>query len=70
MKAGAGELRYRFEYKYLISAQTAQLLRGRVSAALRPDIHGEGFYTVNNIYLDDRYDSYYYAKYAGRFRRD
>ena len=63
-------MRYRFEYKYLIDAYTAAILRGRVAAVMRPDSHSNGSYTVNNLYLDDRYDSFYHGKYLGRLHRD
>ena len=106
-------MRYRFEYKYLISARTAELLRARASAVMTRDEHSSppgvgvrtaphgagdtscgvsdetsdeasckaslkascgvrdgGSYTVCNIYLDDRYDSFYHAKYLGHLHRD
>ena len=62
--------RYRFEYKYFIAAHTAAILRARAQAVMRPDAHHGGTYTVHNLYLDDRYDSFYYARYLGRLCRD
>ena len=63
-------MRYRYEYKYLISSQTADIFRGRISTIMRPDSHSDGKYTVNNLYLDDMYDSFYHAKYFGQLQRD
>jgi hypothetical protein len=36
---------------------------------MKPDENG-GSYIVNNLYLDDRYDSFYYGNQLGRFKRD
>lgn len=36
---------------------------------MKPDENG-GSYIVNNLYLDDRYDSFYHGKYLGRLVRD
>ncbi|MCL2189895.1 MAG: polyphosphate polymerase domain-containing protein [Defluviitaleaceae bacterium] len=65
-------MRYRYEHKYLINAQTAAILRGRASGIMQPDAYADenGGYTVNNVYLDDRYDSYYAAKQLGQYSRD
>lgn len=63
-------MRYRYERKYFLSAQTADILRRRVAAVLHPDNHSGGAYTVNNLYLDDRYDSFYYDKLHGSLERD
>jgi hypothetical protein len=64
--------RYRYEHKYLISYKTAALLRGRALGVMKPDPHGDenGGYVVNNIYLDDRHDTYYHAKQLGHSSRD
>ena len=38
---------------------------------MHPDAHSSnGSYVVNNLYLDDRYDTFYYEKYLGSFQRD
>jgi hypothetical protein len=63
------ELQFRHEKKYLINEHTATILKARVSAVMNPDAHG-GSYIVNNLYLDDRYDSAYYGKHLGRLIRD
>ena len=63
-------MRYRYERKHLISTHTAAILRGRISAIMRPDSHSGGSYIVNNLYLDDRYDSFYNGKILGQTKRD
>jgi hypothetical protein len=65
-------MRYRYEHKYLITHQTAAILRGRAFGVMQPDPHSDenGGYTVNNIYLDDRYDAFYHAKHLGHYSRD
>jgi len=65
-------LRYRYEHKYLINPQTAAVLRGRTVGIMRPDEYADenGGYTVNNVYLDDRYDTFYQAKQLGHYSRD
>ena len=63
-------MRYRFEHKYYISTHTAAILRERVASVMHPDSHSGGAYVVNNLYLDDRYDSFYYGKELGRLKRD
>lgn len=65
-------IRYRYEHKYLINPQTAAILRGRAVGIMQPDSYADenGGYTVNNVYLDDRYDSFYQAKQLGEYSRD
>ena len=63
-------MKYRRELKYLLSEYTATLLRVRVSAVMKPDSHSNGIYIVNNLYLDDRFDTFYYQKYLGQVNRD
>jgi len=63
-------MRYRHEQKYILSPRTAELLRRRVSAVMSPDVHSGGVYTVHNLYLDDRYDSFYHEKLRGCLVRD
>ena len=62
-------MRYRNEKKYIINEHTAAILRARVAGIMKPDENG-GSYIVHNLYLDDRYDSFYYGKHLGRFIRD
>jgi hypothetical protein len=59
----------RHEKKFIINEHTAAVLRARAAAVMKPDENG-GLYTVHNLYLDDRYDSFYHGKDLGRFTRD
>jgi len=64
-------MRKRFEQKYMMSLQTSAILRERLAGIMQPDPHSRnGPYVVNNLYLDDRYDSFYYAKYRGTMQRN
>jgi len=65
-------IRYRYEHKYIINPQTAAILRGRAVGVMQPDAYADkdGGYTVCNVYLDDRYDSFYHAKQLGHYSRD
>ncbi len=63
-------MQYRNEHKYILSAETAELLRSRVRSVMRPDGNSGGVYEVCNIYFDDQYDSFYNEKALGGFRRD
>lgn len=58
---------YRHEYKYLISRQSAQLLKCRLPHIMEPDPHvGEtGRYTIRSLYFDDLAGSAYYEKMDG-----
>lgn len=62
-------MRFRHEKKFIINEHTATILRARASGVMKPDKHGSS-YIVNNLYLDDRYDSFYHGKYYGRMIRD
>jgi len=53
-----------------MNTHTAAVLRRRVSAVMRPDRHSGGIYKVNNLYLDDQYDTFYYEKILGNYSRD
>jgi len=63
-------MKTRYETKYILNSMTAALLKQRVSAAMRPDAHSDGRYTVHNIYFDSIYDSFYNEKHIGAFIRD
>ena len=64
-------MRFRFEQKFLINSYTAAVLKDRVRRIMRPDSNSkEGSYIVNNLYFDDIYDSFYYAKQHGKLIRD
>ena len=63
-------MRYRNELKFILSKQTAELLKRRISPIMKPDSHSSGIYTVNNLYLDDQYDTFYHEKQIGSYSRD
>ena len=63
-------MQYRNELKFLLSNHTAELLKRRISSIMKPDKHSDGIYVVNNLYLDDQYDTFYNEKQAGSFSRD
>ena len=70
-------MRYRHEYKYLLNEYSAALIRVRASAIMKPDVfalrrddNSNGGYFIHNLYLDDRYDSFYYAKQNGWLNRN
>ncbi|MCL1806886.1 MAG: polyphosphate polymerase domain-containing protein [Oscillospiraceae bacterium] len=64
------QVQYRNEQKFFMNAATAAVLRSRASAVMRPDSHSGGRYIVNNLYLDDQYNSFYHEKMGNRFSRD
>ncbi len=57
----------RYEYKYVIGAQSAELLRRQLGALLRTDEHADrdGRYFVRSVYFDDDALTAYYDKLAG-----
>ena len=63
-------MQYRNELKFILSNHTADLLRSRISSIMKPDKHSNGVYVVNNLYLDDQYDTFYKEKQAGSYSRD
>jgi hypothetical protein len=62
---------YRHEYKYLICAATARLLRSRLRGFMRPDPHAgpNGQYTIRSLYFDDPMASAYEEKMSGILER-
>lgn len=58
---------YRHEYKYLISAGSAELLKLRLPKVMSRDPHAgpTGQYTIRSLYFDDRNYSAYEEKLAG-----
>ena len=58
---------YRHEYKYIISAQSAELLKRRLPCMMARDPHaGEsGQYTIRSLYFDDPNFSAFDEKMAG-----
>jgi hypothetical protein len=57
----------RYEYKYLISEQSAALLRCQLAALLTADENGngDGQYFIRSVYFDDTDYTAYYDKLAG-----
>ena len=58
---------YRHEYKYLISACSAQLLKRRLPHVMARDPHAgpTGQYTIRSLYFDDGNYSAYEEKMSG-----
>ena len=58
---------YRHEYKYLISAADAKLLKLRLKHIMQPDPHTgpSGRYTIRSLYFDDLAHSAFYEKADG-----
>ena len=63
-------VKYRYELKYFMNTHTAIVLKHRLSAVMSPDKHSGGIYQVNNLYLDDFYDSCYNGKVLSSYSRD
>lgn len=51
--------RYRHEYKYLLDARQAAVLKARIRCLMPPDAHvdEEGGYRIQSLYFDDHEDS-------------
>jgi len=47
------ESKYRIEEKYTMASDDANLLEGRISRFLQPDMHSEGEYKISSLYFDD-----------------
>jgi len=56
--------------KFILSTQTAELLKRRISPIMSRDSHSSGTYIVNNLYLDDQYNTFYHEKQVGSYSRD
>jgi len=63
-------MHYRNELKFFMNSQTAAILRHRIPSVMQPDKHSGGVYQVNNLYLDDRYDTFYNEKALSSYSRD
>jgi hypothetical protein len=63
-------MRYRNELKFILSTQTAEIIKRRIAPVMSRDRHSSGIYTVNNLYLDDQYDTFYHEKQVGSYSRD
>ena len=61
------EKHYRHEYKYLISAESAMLLKHRLPHIMKLDPHvaEKGQYTIRSLYFDDLAYNAFYEKVSG-----
>lgn len=60
------KLRFRNEWKYIISDWEADLLKQRLSSVMEHDSHAEnGMYMIRSLYFDDYWDSSYNDKLMG-----
>ena len=68
---GAGAV-YRHEYKYLCTSIQSAILKSRVNALLKKDIHSgdTGGYRVRSLYFDSLDSNCYFENEAGVDRRD
>ena len=63
-------MQYRNELKFFMNVHTSSVIKQRLKAVMRPDGNSGGVYTVNNVYLDDQYDSCYNANVLNSYIRD
>ena len=72
MKYDDPAVRYRHEYKYLCNAMQNAVLKTRIKALLKPDIHTEaaGAYRIRSLYFDSLEDGCYYDNENGVGERD
>ena len=57
---------YRHELKYIINSGCYHILRQRLKAAMRPDVHGDsGVYRITSLYFDDAFRTAYNDKELG-----
>jgi len=63
-------MQFRNELKFFMNSQTSAVLKRRFLTVMQPDSHSGGIYTVNNLYLDDYYNTCYNAKIHNSFIRD
>lgn len=64
--AGYGPIKYRNEWKYLISVREAQALKKRLEPFMERDSHAvNGRYTIRSLYFDDYWNSSFEEKLMG-----
>ena len=65
-------LRYRHEFKYVISGAQLQMIRNRVNHLLAPDSHAgeDGSYTIRSLYFDDYANRCFYENENGTDPRE
>lgn len=61
---------YRHEIKFLISKQSAELLKYKLSLFMKKDHHYDDYYNIRSLYFDDLYNSAYYEKIDGIMERE
>lgn len=63
--------KYRNEHKFIISYGEYVLLKSRISRFMNSDSHGDGNnrYHIRSLYFDDIYNSAYYEKLNGIYKR-
>ncbi len=59
------EKSYRHELKYLISENTARLLKHKLRSVMKKDPHYDGYYNIRSLYFDDIYHTAYHDKIDG-----
>lgn len=59
------EKSYRHEVKYLISENTANLLKYKLSLIMKKDEHYDDYYNIRSLYFDDIYNTFYHEKIDG-----
>jgi len=65
-------IKFRHEYKYVISSAELQMLRNRLNHMLSIDSHAGagGFYHIRSLYFDDYHNSCYYENENGTDPRE
>ena len=64
--------KYRYEIKYIINKDMAEVLKQRLSLVMDKDINGasDGKYLIRSLYFDDMEKTAYYEKVDGvEFRK-
>lgn len=61
------EMKYRHEYKYIVSEEMMAILRGRISGLVPIDSHvgSSGSYLIRSVYFDDCYNTCFFENEDG-----
>lgn len=62
--------KYRYELKFIMSKNTANLLKYKLSLIMKKDKHYEDYYKIKSLYFDDIYNSIYNEKIDGIKERE
>ncbi len=66
-----GESNYRYELKFLVKKNMAQILKKKLLLLMKTDSHSiDGHYYIRSLYFDDIYDTAYYEKIDGLAYRE